>query len=260
MKNLFLTVVASIFLVGTVSAQVERMEPPFWWANMPVQELQIKLYGENLGDYRASLDYEGVEITQQIAVDSKNYLFLYLEVSEDTQPGTIEIELLKGRRDRINVEFELMERETTEGKHMGFDASDLIYLMMPDRFANGNPDNDSIEGMLETADVTDPERRQGGDLQGVMDHLDYIKEQGMTAIWLMPIFENDMTPEYGGYHGYAATDMYRVDRRFGTNDEYKALVAASHEQGMKVIMDMIHNHIGDQHWCCLLYTSPSPRD
>lgn len=248
MKNLFLTVVASIFLVGTVSAQVERMEPPFWWANMPVQELQIKLYGENLGDYRASLDYEGVEITRQIAVDSKNYLFLYLDVSEDAQSGTIEIELLKGRRDRINVEFELMERESTEGKHMGFDASDLIYLMMPDRFANGNPDNDSIEGMLETADVTDPERRQGGDLQGVMDHLDYIKEQGMTAIWLMPIFENDMTPEYGGYHGYAATDMYRVDRRFGTNDEYKALVAASHEQGMKVIMDMIHNHIGDQHW------------
>jgi len=248
MKNLFLTVVASIFLVGTVSAQVERMEPPFWWTNMPVQELQIKLYGENLGDYRASLDYEGVEITRQIAVDSKNYLFLYLEVSEDAQSGTIEIELLKGRRDRINVEFELMERESTEGKHMGFDASDLIYLMMPDRFANGNPDNDSIEGMLETADVTDPERRQGGDLQGVMDHLDYIKEQGMTAIWLMPIFENDMTPEYGAYHGYAATDMYRVDRRFGTNDEYKALVAASHEQGMKVIMDMIHNHIGDQHW------------
>jgi len=125
---------------------------------------------------------------------------------------------------------------------MGFDASDLIYLMIPDRFANGNPANDSIEGMLETTDITNPERRQGGDLKGVMDNLDYIQEQGMTAIWLMPIFENDMTPEYGGYHGYAATDMYRVDRRYGTNDEYKALVEMAHKK------DMIHNHIGHQHW------------
>ncbi len=248
MKNVFMAVIAAFLFITNVTAQVEIMEPPFWWTNMPVQELQIQLYGENLGEYRATLDYPGVEITQQLAVDSKNYLFLYLNVSENATPGTMEIELQKGRRDRINVEFELMPRSSTEGKHMGFDASDLIYLMMPDRFANGNPDNDSIEGMLESADVTNPERRQGGDLQGVMDHLDYIKEQGMTAIWLMPIFENDMTPEYGGYHGYAATDMYRVDRRLGTNQEYKNLVDAAHAEGMKVIMDMIHNHIGDQHW------------
>lgn len=248
MKSIFLPVIATLLFIGSASAQVDKIEPPFWWTDMPVQELQIQLYGENLGEYRAILDYPGVEITQQIAVDSKNYLFLYLTVSEDADPGILEIELRKGRRDRVNVEFELLPRASTEGKHLGFDASDLIYLMMPDRFANGNPDNDSIEGMLETVDVTNPERRQGGDLQGVMDNLDYIKEQGMTAIWLMPIFENDMTPEYGGYHGYAATDMYRVDRRFGTNDEYKALVDASHEMGMKVIMDMIHNHIGDQHW------------
>lgn len=248
MKNAFLTFAASLLLFSATFAQVEKMEPPFWWTNMPVQELQIQLYGENLGEYRATIDYPGVEITRQIAVDSKNYLFLYLEVSDKAQAGTIDIELLRGRRDRVNVDFELKPRASTKGKHMGFDASDLIYLMMPDRFANGNPDNDSIDGMLETADVTNPERRQGGDLEGVMNHLDYIKEQGMTAIWLMPIFENDMTPEYGGYHGYAATDMYRVDRRLGTNEEYKTLVEASHRNGMKVIMDMIHNHIGDQHW------------
>ena len=140
---------------------------------------------EHLGDYRASIDYPGIKITQQIAVDSKNYLFLYLEVSPNAAAGLIPIELKKSRRDKIDIEFELKERSSSVGKHMGFDASDLIYLMMPDRFANGNPANDSIEGMLETADITNPERRQGGDLKGVMDHLDYIKEQGMTAIWLI---------------------------------------------------------------------------
>ena len=248
MKNLLFAAVSTILFINSAFAQVERMEPPFWWTNMPVQELQIQLYGADLGEYRASLDYPGVEITQQIAVDSKNYLFLYLDVSEKAEAGTLNIALRRGKSDQIKVEFELMARTSTDGKHMGFDASDLIYLMMPDRFANGNPGNDSIEGMLETADITDPERRQGGDLQGVLENLDYIKEQGMTAIWLMPVFENDMTPEYGGYHGYAATDMYLVDRRFGTNDEYKGLIEAAHENDMKVIMDMIHNHIGDQHW------------
>lgn len=239
---------AFVVSINTLFAQVDKIEPPFWWTNMPIQEVQIQLYGKHLGDYRASIDYPGIKITQQIAVDSKNYLFLYLEVSPDAAAGLIPIELKKSRRDKIDIEFELKERSSSVGKHMGFDASDLIYLMMPDRFANGNPANDSIEGMLETADITNPERRQGGDLKGVMDHLDYIKEQGMTAIWLMPIFENDMTPEYGGYHGYAATDMYRVDRRFGSNEEYKRLVEMAHEHDMKVIMDMIHNHIGDQHW------------
>ncbi|MEO1021571.1 MAG: glycoside hydrolase family 13 protein [Bacteroidota bacterium] len=238
-------------LSASVNAQypnpIERVEPPFWWIEMPVQELQIQLYGTNIGSYKASLNVPGVHISRQLAVDSPNYLFLYLDIDASVQPQSVPITLQKGR-ETITLNYELKKRESDEGKHQGFDASDLIYLMMPDRFANGNPDNDSVEGMLETADVSDPRRRQGGDLQGVMDHLDYIKEQGMTAIWLMPIFENDMTPEYGGYHGYAATDMYRVDRRFGSNNEYKALIDAAHAEDMKVIMDMIHNHIGDQHW------------
>lgn len=247
MKKVFSILFITLFTYSLSAAQVEKIEPPFWWADMPVQELQIQLYGDNLGEYRASLDYQGVEITKQVAVDSKNYLFIYLNISESAKPGELEFSLANGT-ESLTLNYSLLERSSTEGKHMGFDASDLIYLMMPDRFANGNPDNDSIEGMLETADLSDPERRQGGDLKGVADHLDYISDLGMTAVWLMPIFENDMTPEYGGYHGYAATDMYRVDRRFGTNEEYKALVEATHQKDMKVIMDMIHNHIGDQHW------------
>lgn len=247
MKKLFTLFCFTLLSYSLTTAQVDRVEPPFWWANMPVQELQLQLYGEDLGYYNATVDYPGVAIKKQVSVDSPNYLFIYFDISPEVKAGEMEIVLRDGRK-KVSIDYELKTREPLEGRNLGFDSSDLIYLMMPDRFANGNPDNDSIEGMLEAADRSNPERRQGGDIEGVMNHLDYIKDLGMTAIWFTPIFENDMTPEYGGYHGYAATDLYRVDRRYGTNEEYKALIDQVHNNGMKVIMDMIHNHIGDQHW------------
>ncbi len=242
----------ALFLFTTVTQaqtpkEIQVIDPPFWWIEMPVNELQLQLYGEELGHYRASVDYPGVEITAQYGVDSPNYLFLYFNISAEAEAGTLPITLTRGGKS-ITLDYELKTRESTEGRHQGFDASDVIYLMMPDRFANGDPDNDSIEGMRETADRSNPERRQGGDIQGVMDHLDYIKDLGMTAIWFTPIIENDMDAEYGAYHGYAATDLYRVDRRYGSNREYKKLVEQAHKKDMKVIMDMIHNHIGDKHW------------
>jgi len=248
MKKLSALFLILLFLIPNSSAQeVKVIDPPFWWANMPVTELQIQLYGDNLGDYRASVNYDGVEIRRQIAVDSPNYLFLYLDISDKAKAGEMEI-ILRREKKTITVPYKILERESIEGRNLGFDASDVIYLMMPDRFANGNPDNDSIEGMLERANREDPTKRQGGDIQGVRDHLDYIQEIGMTAIWFTPIIENDMKPEYGAYHGYAATDLYKVDRRYGSNKEYKALIDEVHSRGMKVIMDMINNHIGDQHW------------
>ena len=247
MKKLFSLLVISVCFISFSQAQIERTEPPFWWTNMPVQELQLQLYGEELGLYRAEVDYPGVTITSQYAVDSPNYLFLYFDISAEAKPGTMDITLTHHHK-TIEFEYELKQRESMEGRNAGFDSSDLIYLMMPDRFANGDPSNDTIDGMLEAANREDPTKRQGGDIAGVMKHLDYIKDQGMTAIWFTPIFENDMKPEYGAYHGYAATDLYKVDRRFGSNEEYKALIDAVHDNGMTVIMDMIHNHIGDQHW------------
>lgn len=248
MNKLYTLFLILLFLIPNLKAQeVKVIDPPFWWANMPVTELQIQLYGENLGSYRATVNYAGVEIKRQIAVDSPNYLFIYLDISEKAEAGKLEI-ILKNGDGSITVPYELLEREPAEGRYQGFDSRDVIYLMMPDRFANGNPDNDSIEGMLEKANREDPTKRQGGDIQGVRDHLDYIQEIGMTAIWFTPIIENDMKPEYGAYHGYAATDLYKVDRRYGSNKEYKALIDEVHNRGMKVIMDMIHNHIGDQHW------------
>lgn len=236
------------FIQAQMPNEIQVIDPPFWWANMPVNELQLQLYGENLGHYRATVDYPGVKLTRQIAVDSPNYLFLYFEISDEAMVGTLEIFLRNEEGDQIPFQYELKTRESTEGRHQGFDPSDVIYLMMPDRFANGNPQNDTIEGMLEPADRSDPQRRQGGDIQGVMDHLDYIENLGMTAIWFTPMFENDMSIDYGAYHGYAATDLYKVDRRFGSNQLYKELVSKVHDRDMKVIMDMIHNHIGDNHW------------
>ncbi len=237
-----------LFLIPNSQAQeVKVIDPPFWWANMPVTELQVQLYGENIGTYRATVNYDGVEIKRQIAVDSPNYLFIYLDISEKAESGEMDI-ILKNGDESITIPYELLEREPAEGRYQGFDSKDVIYLMMPDRFANGNPDNDTIEGMLESADRSNPQRRQGGDIQGVVDNLDYIKDLGISAVWFTPLFENDMTTKYGAYHGYAATDLYKVDRRFGSNEEYKDMIETVHEKGMKVIMDMIHNHIGDQHW------------
>jgi glycosidase len=251
MKKLLSLFISLFVLTAAIHAQIpdeiEIVDPPFWWVEMPVNELQIQLYGDDLGQYRASIDYPGVQITSQYAVDSPNYLFLYFDIDETAKAGTMPIKLKKGKK-TITLNYELRTRESEEGRNLGFDSSDLVYLMMPDRFANGDPSNDTIEGMLESADRSNPERRQGGDIQGVMDHLDYIQDLGMTAIWFTPTFENDMTTEYGAYHGYAATDLYKVDRRFGSNELYKELVDAVHDRGMKVIMDMIHNHIGDQHW------------
>lgn len=248
--NKFKVCLLLLLSVFTLSAQNRKdlnIEPPFWYANMPTTSVQLMMHGEGIGDYRASIEQAGITITKQVVGDSKNYLFVYLEISPETAPGTLNFELSGGKAYK-SFTYELKERETETNKNQGFNSSDVIYLLMPDRFANGNPNNDTIEGMLEPARRDDPSGRHGGDIKGVLDHLDYIKDLGMTAVWLTPVFENDQTPEYKAYHGYAATDMYKIDRRFGSNEEFVAFVAACHEKGLKVIMDMIHNHIGDQHW------------
>lgn len=247
LRRLFSFCLASGAATLALAAKVERVEPAFWWAEMPVTKLQLQLYGENLGSYRASIEYPGVEISKQVAVDSPNYLFVYLDIAPQTAAGKLEINLTSPS-DSFSIDYELKQREPTAGRNQGFDASDLIYLMMPDRFANGTTENDSIPGLMEGVDRSDPTKRQGGDIKGIRDHLDYIQDLGMTAIWFTPVFENNSPASYGGYHGYAATDLYRVDRRLGSNGDYKALVDEVHDRGMKVIMDMIHNHIGLDHW------------
>ncbi len=242
----FLFAALFIVLVSALSAQDLKVEPPFWYANMPTEKLQIMVYGENISERRATIDHDGITMVNQVAGDSKNYLFINLEISPEVNAGTFDIHFSGKKAPIINYELKSPSNDTN--RNLGFSSEDVIYLLMPDRFANGNPNNDTIEGMLEPANRDDPSGRHGGDIEGILEHLDYIKDLGMTAVWLTPVFENDQTPEYKAYHGYAATDMYKIDRRFGSNEEFVAFVEACHSKGLKVIMDMIHNHIGDQHW------------
>ncbi|MEP1033832.1 glycoside hydrolase family 13 protein [Ekhidna sp.] len=237
-----------LYCMASSGQKLQHIDPPFWWSDMPVSSMQLMLHGKNIGVLTPELNYEGITIDEIQRLENPNYLVLNLLLSKATKPGIFEIQLKAGKKTKIKFDYEIKERTSDTNRNLGFNSSDVIYLLMPDRFANGNPANDTVEGMLESADRSNPNGRHGGDLKGVSDRLDYIKELGMTAVWLTPTFENDMKPEYGAYHGYAATDLYKMDRRFGTNDEFRSFVQKCHDNGIKVIMDMIHNHVGDQHW------------
>jgi neopullulanase len=230
-----------------ISAQKSplRVEPPFWWAGMYHTELQILVYEPNISSLKVRINHPGILVKEVVAVDSPNYLFIYLDVSQ-ASPGFFQIEFMDGKKLRYTYQYELRKRDENAMFREGFDASDAIYLLMPDRFVNGEPGNDDLEGMLEKADKNNPDGRHGGDIQGIINHLDYIEDLGFTAIWLNPVFENNQ-PRYS-YHGYAITDFYKVDPRFGTNEDYRRLVQEAEKKGIKIIKDMIFNHCGSMHW------------
>lgn len=244
--------IAVVLLLGIRSAHaatdpIVRVEPPNWWAGLSQSQLELMVYGPNIARSSVKVDYPGVRFVSQTSLGNPNYIFITLELDPELAPGTMQLQFeMDGST--YAYPYHLLKRESIQGRQQGFNASDVIYLMMPDRFANGDQSNDSIDGMLEAANRNIDRARHGGDFKGVMDRLGYLDDLGVTAIWFTPVFENDMPFSYGAYHGYAATDMYKVDRRFGSNLEYKALVDSAHARGLKVIMDMIHNHVGDQHW------------
>lgn len=223
---------------------LERIEPVNWWAGMAQSRLQILLYGEGVGHLNPRVETDGIRILEVVRVENQDYLFLYLELA-DVPAGTYSIELLDGDTVATSFEYELLERRAGSAGRAGFDASDVIYLITPDRFANGDPSNDEVEGYSEKINRADKSGRHGGDLQGVIDNLDYIAEMGFTAIWLNPVLENNIER---AYHGYATTDFYKVDPRFGTNEQYRELSRLAAERGIKLIQDMIPNHAGAPHW------------
>ena len=227
---------------------IDRIDPPFWWVGMEHATVELMVYGEDVAETRVHLaDYPGVTLERVTEVENPNYAFVRLRIADAAEPGTLSLRF-SHRDETLTRDFELRSRREPGTYAQGFSSEDVIYLLMPDRFANGTPENDSISGLMEGVDRSDPNARHGGDFAGIREHLEYIDDLGMTAIWMTPIFENDMPPSYGAYHGYAATDMYRVDPRFGSNEEFRSLVSTTHDRGMKVIMDMIHNHVGRQHW------------
>lgn len=225
--------------------EIKKMAPSFWWAGMKNPELQILLYGEDLALSDVTVSGEGIYLKETVRQDNPNYLLLYLDLSE-AKAQTFQI-LLKNGKKKLQIPYELKSRVRRGEDVKGFTSEDVLYLIMPDRFANGCPENDVIDGMREkTVNRADGFARHGGDLQGISNHLDYIADLGATAIWLNPTQENDM--ESGSYHGYAITDYYQIDRRFGSNEDFCALVEKAHEKDLKVVMDMIFNHCGSENY------------
>ena len=234
----------------TVTPNVTRIDPTNWFADMQDPTLQLMIYGKDIKFADVTTDYPNVKIDSLVRLDSPNYLLIYLNL-KGAKPGEITLTFSNKNGKKTTKKFQLKAREMAGADRKGFDISDVLYMLMPDRFANGNPKNDVIKGMEDQlCDRNEPSLRHGGDLEGLRQHLDYFTDLGVTALWLTPVLENDR-PADGGkhstYHGYATTDYYRVDPRFGTNEEYKALIDECHKKGLKVVMDMIFNHCGDYH-------------
>lgn len=249
MKHTLILLIVFLFSWGggqnARAMEIKKVAPSFWWAGMKNPELQILLYGENLALSDVSVSGEGIFLKETVRQDNPNYLLLYLDLSE-AKAQTFQI-LLKNGKKKLQIPYELKSRVRRGEDVKGFTSEDVLYLIMPDRFANGNPENDVVDGMREKkVDRADAFARHGGDIQGISSHLDYIADLGVTAIWLNPTQENDM--ESGSYHGYAITDYYQIDRRFGSNEDFCALVEKAHEKNLEVVMDMIFNHCGSENY------------
>lgn len=249
MKHTLILLIVFLFSWGggqnARAMEIKKVAPSFWWAGMKNPELQILLYGEDLALSDVSVSGEGIYLKEAVRQDNPNYLLLYLDLSE-AKAQTFQI-LLKNGKKKLQVPYELKSRMQRGEDVKGFTSEDVLYLIMPDRFANGNPENDVVDEMREKkVDRTDSFARHGGDIQGISNHLDYIADLGVTAIWLNPTQENDM--ESGSYHGYAITDYYQIDKRFGSNEDFCALVEKAHEKNLKVVMDMIFNHCGSENY------------
>ena len=261
MKRIILLTAILMANVMTMSAAkksttvIDRIEPTDWFVGMKNPSVQLMVYGKGIRDAEAvTTGYPGVTIDSLVRLDSPNYLLVYLNV-KGAEAGTMtlkfDVKNAKGKLQKFTVPYVLKQREMDGKKRKGFDISDVLYMLMPDRFAQGAGHNPQVKGMRAyKEDRTQPSLRHGGDLNGIREHLDYFKELGVTALWLTPVLENDSPDDergYSTYHGYATTNYYRVDPRFGTNDDYRRLCDEAHKKGLKVVMDMIFNHSGFEH-------------
>lgn len=233
--------------VSISNTSLERVEPINWWIGFKDTTLQLLVKEENIGFSKPSISYAGVSIQKIHKAKSKNYLFIDLNIDKSTKPGKFDIIFTFDDNSEKTHTYELKSREKSANDYLGFNSSDAIYLITPDRFANANETNDINQKLKETTiDRTDGYKRHGGDLQGIINHVDYIADLGFTAIWPTPVLTNNMPK--GSYHGYAITNYYQVDPRFGTLEDYKKLANKLREKNMKLIMDQVANHCGLEHW------------
>jgi glycosidase len=241
--TVFFTFLSSALFAGY---SISRVEPPNWWAGMKHDQLELLVYGPAIADLEPAISDKMVRIKEVTRVSNPNYLFILLELDQAITPRAFKIYFERDGENKVSHIYQILPREPGSAERKGFDNSDVIYLITPDRFANGNLENDNVPAYLETANRTDKDGRHGGDLKGIIDHIDYIEDMGFTAVWLNPVLENNMPRT--SYHGYAITDFYKVDPRFGTNEEYVILSKQLKERGIKLIMDMVENHCGLEHW------------
>lgn len=245
-KGILIIFLNIIFQISVLGQNLERIEPPFWWAGMNSTELQLMLYGNEIGELDIELIDTEVELKDVHRTDNNNYLFVDLIISEDVKPGAFQIHLKRGKRVIKKLQYHLNPRSKEQKNRPKISPADVIYLITPDRFANGDPSNDNVNGMRELLQRDKEYGRHGGDLKGIENHLDYLDDLGFTAIWLNPVLENDQ--EKWSYHGYSTTDYFKVDPRFGTNEDYVNMIRKANEKGIGVIMDIIVNHCGSMHW------------
>ena len=225
--------------------QVTRVEPLSWWTGMKMP-LQLLVQGENISEYNVAVEGgKGVSVAKINKADSPNYVFVDVKIAANAQPGTYYIVFSKDGQS-FKYPYEIAAREAGSAERPSFTTADMIYLIMPDRFANGDTTNDSTDDTDDKYARNELFGRHGGDIQGIIDHLEYISGLGATAIWCTPLLE-DNQPEHS-YHGYACTDYYHIDSRFGTNDLFKEYVNKAHEKNLKIIMDIVPNHAGSAHW------------
>lgn len=231
------------------AVKIDRVEPTDWYVGMKDPSLQLMVYGEGIREAQVSTDYPGVRVDSLVRLDSPNYLLVYLDLS-GAQPGEMKLRFTMGKSKK-DVSYRLNARAMAGEERKGFSNADVLYMLMPDRFAQGKDHKAQVKGMNPyVEDRSKPSLRHGGDLRGIRDHLDYFTQLGVTALWLTPVLENNSPDGKDGsstYHGYATTNYYRVDPRFGTNEDYRQLIADAHAKGLKVVMDMIFNHCGFEH-------------
>ena len=248
MKKILTALLLGTTLTMNAAVKIDRIEPTDWYVGMKDASLQLMVYGEGIKTADVTTDYPGAHIDSLVRLDSPNYLLVYMNL-KGAQPGTMTLLFQQGKQKK-KVNYTLKAREKKGYEREGFSNADVLYMLMPDRFASGRTDNDQVKGMRAYKnDRSQPSLRHGGDLEGIRQHLDYFKELGVTALWFTPVLEND-SPDHGTqstYHGYATTNYYRVDPRFGSNEEYRQLCDEAHEKGLKIVMDMIFNHSGFEH-------------
>ena len=240
MKKLLL-----FFLISsTMFAQIERIEPPFWYAGMNNPELQIMFYGKNIAQFQVSVS-NSLTITNVKKTENPNYLFVTID-TKNVKATDCFFTFKSKTSSTFTQKYSLKKRRENSAQRQSYDSSDMMYLIMPDRFANGKKNNDSNELTFEKYNRSLPGGRHGGDIQGIINHLDYLQELGVTAVWNTPLCEDN--EEKYSYHTYAQSDVYKIDPRYGTNEDYARLASELHKRKMKLVMDYVTNHWGAAHW------------